>query len=156
MLDLKNEPLHLAPLQRCCGERQIEPINRLNSRQGFSCLSCQAEQSVKPTLARPAGAVFSAKTAHKHRYTEHNQGEGTITQTRHSTALHHCKHVSNTRSHDSLQKMGGGGGGGHYSRLRLCVTNVMNGQKWTEDVKLDIYTVKDYSKAAQAIGCSAW
>lgn len=48
------------------------------------------------------------------------------------------------------------GGGGHYSRLRLCVTNVMNGQKWIEDMKLDIYTVKDYSKAAQAIGCSAW
>lgn len=48
------------------------------------------------------------------------------------------------------------GGGGRYSRLRLCVTNVMNGQKWTEDMKLDIYTVKDYSKAAQAIGSSAW
>lgn len=48
------------------------------------------------------------------------------------------------------------GGGGCYYRLRLCVTNMMNGQKWTEDMKLDSYTVEDYSKAAQAIGCSAW
>lgn len=49
-----------------------------------------------------------------------------------------------------------GGGGGGYSRLRLCVTNVITEQKWTEDMKLDIYTAKDYSKAAQAIGSSAW
>lgn len=140
------------------GERQTEPINRFPQQSTRLLMSQLPSGAVCKTHTRPSGRsrLLCQNYTQTYRRRAQPQPEGTITQTRHSTALHHCKHASNTRSHDSLQRMGGRGGGGCYSRLRLCVTNVMNGQKWTEDVKLDIYTVKDYSKAAQAIGSSAW